>query len=315
MRSASTLPGTLNAAVLFLVFNRPDTTAQVFEAIRQAKPPRLYVAADGPRHNRPGEAGLCAEVRRIATNVDWPCEVKTLFRENNMGCKLGVCEGINWFFEMEEMGIILEDDCLPSPSFFEFCSELLGKYANDTRVGHIAGTSFFGAQAFGKVTDSYVFSRYGSVWGWATWKRAWEYYDVSLRDWGEMSRRRWLNSAIPGRRERAARLKIAEELISGRLNTWDYQWSFARMFNSMLSIVPTTNLVVNLGFDSRATHTRNVDIQAPTSISNVGFPLRHPPFILPDSGYDALFEKERFANGFVSRIRHKVGQIFGSRGS
>src|SRR5262249_20722231 len=157
--------------VLFLIFNRPNTTARVMEAIRTAGPGRLYVAADGPRDGNADEAKRCAEVRRIATQVDWPCEVQTLFRERNLGCRQAVSSAITWFFEQEQEGIILEDDCLPSPSFFPYCAELLARFRNDERIMCITGCNF--QQDMKGYPYSYYFSKYHHVWGWATWRRAW----------------------------------------------------------------------------------------------------------------------------------------------
>ena len=173
-------PYPLTTPVLFLVFNRPDTTEKVFEAIRQAKPQKLFVAADGPRGNRLGEKEKCEQVRKIATTVDWDCEVKTLFREKNLGCKFAVSSAIDWFFKNVEEGIVLEDDCLPSQSFFWFCQELLERYRNDERVmligGNNRGVDFL-------KNHSYFFSKYVQIWGWATWRRSWEKYDSKIRKW------------------------------------------------------------------------------------------------------------------------------------
>ena len=167
------------APVLFLIFNRPETTIQVFSAIKKAQPNRLYIAADGPRPEYPDEVNHCKIARTIATNVDWDCEVKTLFRDQNLGCRLAVSQAIDWFFEQEPEGIILEDDCLPNQSFFWFCKELLEKYRNETRIMHIGGTNF----QFGKnrTNYSYYFSRYAHIWGWASWRREWKYYDEKLK--------------------------------------------------------------------------------------------------------------------------------------
>ena len=170
----------LNTAVLFLVFNRPETTARVFDAIRKARPPRLYVAADGPRTNRPGEAERVEKVRQIATAVDWPCEVNTLFRKDNIGCKRAVSGAITWFFEKEEEGIILEDDTLPSQSFFWFCQELLEIYRDDERIFIISGYNKQDEWNAEKV--DYFFSYFGGIWGWASWRRAWKHFDIEMTD-------------------------------------------------------------------------------------------------------------------------------------
>ncbi len=171
----------LTSPVLFLIFNRPETTEQVFSAIKKAQPPRLYIAADGPRSEYPNDAESCDISRAIATNVDWDCEVKTLFQDQNLGCRLAVSGAVDWFFEQETEGIILEDDCLPDQSFFLFCQELLEQYRDDTRIMQIGGTNY----QFGKkrTNYSYYFSRYGHLWGWASWRRAWSFYDEKMKQW------------------------------------------------------------------------------------------------------------------------------------
>lgn len=240
----------LNTAVLFLVFNRPEVTAQVFEAIRKARPPRLYVAADGPRAGREGEAERCAQVRHIATAVDWPCEVKTLFREKNLGCKRAVSGGISWFFEHEEQGIILEDDCLPSQSFFWFCENMLNEFKNDNRVGSISG-SLRGFNQL-EIEHSIAKSKYFNMWGWATWSRVWNGYDVeffaskvSFDEYKEYFRNRHVMHYWRS---------IYEKMRFGRIDTWDYQVIFQFFDKGYLTIYPKVNLVRNLGFGFDATH-------------------------------------------------------------
>ena len=160
----------MTPAVLFIIFNRPETTQRVFDAIRLAKPTRLYIAADGPRENKTGEKELCEQARKIAQNVDWDCEVKTLFQKENLGCGKAVSHAISWFFENEDMGIILEDDCLPHQSFFKYCEELLEKYKNNDRIGIISGNNFQKKRKIGSF--SYYFSDIVNIWGWATWARS-----------------------------------------------------------------------------------------------------------------------------------------------
>lgn len=186
----------MRSAVLFLVFNRPDTTRKVFEAIRAAKPQRLYVAADGPRMGSACEAGCCAEVRRIVTDVDWLCDVKFLFREQNLGCKMGPYSGISWFFEHEEEGIIIEDDILPLPSFFPYCDELLERYRDDERVGLISGSNIIYKHY--RIQDSYFFSQYSLIWGWASWRRAWQTYDIHMHQWPSLKAGSWLKKLRMG---------------------------------------------------------------------------------------------------------------------
>lgn len=276
----------LNTPILFIVFNRPDTTQIVFNAIRNIKPLRLYVAADGPRPNVQTDAKRCADAREIIKGVDWKCEVKTLFREKNLGCGLGVSSAITWFFENEPEGIILEDDCLPSESFFWFCQELLEKYRTDNRVMHIGGNNFLGDDN----DFSYYFSRNGHIWGWATWRRAWQNYDFKISSYEQTRKKGFFDRFFLNSLEKFYRLRKFDQVHSGSLDTWDYQWDFARFVNSGLSIAPKKNLVRNIGFGVDATHTtsaksKNSELQA----HELDFPLKHPPFIVRDIERDRKY--------------------------
>jgi hypothetical protein len=162
-----------------MIFRRPDFTSRVFEQIRNVRPARLYIAADGPRSGREGEQQLCIETRAIIEQIDWDCELKTLFREKNLGCKMAISSAIDWFFEQEEEGIILEDDCLPNQSFFRFCDTMLEKYRNDDRIRHISGCNLQHGKKWG--TASYYFSNLTHAWGWANWRRVWKDYDRDLK--------------------------------------------------------------------------------------------------------------------------------------
>lgn len=311
----STPPGPLKTAVLFLVFNRPDTTRQVFEAIRQAKLPKLYVAADGPRPNRPGEAERCEEVRRIATNVDWPCEVKTLFRESNLGCKMGVSGGIDWFFEHEAEGIILEDDCLPHPDFFRFCDELLERYADDERVAVITGNNFQDGQKRGDA--SYYFSKYNHCWGWATWRRAWQHYQCDLPFWPE-----WRSSPVwhrlaPDSVERRYWNIIFERIRAKQIDSWAYPWTASVWFKGGLTATPNVNLVSNIGFGPESTHTAAADSPLAEMATNSLGNLTHPRSVLQDVAADRyVFDHvyggrlERFPIVLYSYPRRAVGKLY-----
>ncbi len=223
-------PGPLQTAVLLLAFNRPDVTSRVFEVIMSVKPPRLYVAADGPRANRPDEFAKCSEVRAIVSKVDWPCEVKTLFQIENLGCKLAVSSAITWFFKQEEEGIVLEDDCLPSLSFFWFCQELLERYRHDTRIWQICG--FNPVAAGNSQGEDYYFTKNGPVWGWASWRRAWSVYDVSMSCWPDVRRKELYRAFCNSPKEALWRRKLYDKVFSGEINTWDYQWGFSKFINS-----------------------------------------------------------------------------------
>jgi hypothetical protein len=265
----------MKTPILFLVFNRPETTRAAFAAIRAARPERLYVAADGPRATRAGEAERCAEVRRIATDVDWPCEVHTLFRDHNLGCKLGVSGGIDWFFAHEEAGIILEDDILPHPSFFPYCEALLETYRDDERVAMISGCNLIG-NAHGS-DASYVFSRYLHIWGWASWRRAWAHYDVGMRAWPSPEAKAQVRRALAGRPGAIAHWSgMFDRMARGEVDTWDYQWVFAAWLHDMVAIFPAATLVENVGFGADATHTVGA---APATLlppQPMALPLRHP---------------------------------------
>jgi hypothetical protein len=268
----------LKNSVLFLVFNRADTTAQVFEAIRQARPPRLYVAADGAREGRPGEDALCEETRRVATQVDWPCEVRTLFRDRNLGCKAAVSSAITWFFEHEEQGVILEDDCLPAPVFFAYCDELLEKYRDDERVTCISGDNFLPDSVRQQLTDSYYFSVFNHIWGWASWRRAWQGYDVNMSDWSLQRGKAILKRVFPDNPPlRRIWLGTLDRVARGEINTWDYQWVYHCWRAGGLTCLPSVNLISNIGFDERATHTVDGNNQlAALPTQSLAMPLKHP---------------------------------------
>jgi len=291
------------------VFNRPDTTTQVFEAIRKARPPRLYVVADGPRPDRAGEAEKVARVREIATAVDWPCEVKTLFREENLGCKKAVSGAITWFFEQEEQGIILEDDCLPSQSFFWFCEVLLEKYKHHEQIFLISG---YNKQNKWCLNESdYFISFLGGIWGWATWKRAWQYYDAEMSDLEAICKNKGLIKQM-GRKLGSIRqhqLIVAKKSLDASLiDTWDYSWGFSRHKHNGLACVPSKSLVKNIGFGANATHTREENQEMAVSCHELVFPLCHPVNMTPDVDYDIKFISSR--RNVFKRIVYKVKSYF-----
>jgi len=300
----------LQTAVLFLVFNRPEPTAEVFEAIRKAKPPRLYIAADGPRKDHEGEAEKVAAVRELVSRVDWPCEVTTLFRDENMGCRKAVSSAITWFFEHEEQGIILEDDCLPAQSFFLFCQEMLNRYRDDNRIWQISGTTFFSEDVTSGNAD-YFFSRYGPIWGWASWRRAWKFYDVDLELWPEMRKPEFMEMVYSNPFERAAKLSLGERLYRNSYDTWDFQWGFAKAFNNALTVLPRRNQIVNIGFGPDATHTTGTGHMGPKRMHELVGEISHPLFVLTDRMYDDAYannvyqRRNRWVH-FVDRIKQLV---------
>lgn len=278
-------------AILFLIFNRPDTTQRVFEAIRAARPTRLYVAADGPRNDREGEAALCAQVRRIATGVDWPCEVRTLFRPSNNGCKRAVESAIDWFFTFEREGIIIEDDCLPADSFFPFCEELLERYRDDERIMAISGTSFLSGS--GDYRHSYFFSKHPHMWGWATWRRAWKLYDRDLSGNDDGVGNEWLEAWSDGSPGFAPRWQYRFDLVRrGELDAWGYAWIYSCWRQHGLTCQPVANLVKNIGFGVDATHTRQKGVAGDLlSLEHMEFPLRHPPVVIRSPRFDRITDR------------------------
>jgi len=245
--------------VLFIIFNRPETTKVVFETIRKAQPAKLYIAADGPRHVKTGEYERCQAARNIAINVDWECDVQLLFRDTNLGCKVAVSSAIDWFFENVEEGIILEDDCVPDISFFRYCDELLAYYRSDERIMHIGGNNF----QFGRTrgNGSYYFSHYNHIWGWASWRRAWKHYDVEMKAFPEFLEQNKIKDIFDSEEHSNYWLKIFFATYQGKVNTWDYQWTFAVWEQNGLSIAPQNNLISNIGFGSESTH--QLDVNSP----------------------------------------------------
>lgn len=277
--------------ILFLIFNRPDTTARVFAAIRAARPARLYVAADGPRSDRPGEADRCAEARRIATAIDWPCELRTLFRDTNLGCRRAVSGAITWFFEHEPEGIILEDDCLPHPTFFPYCAELLARYRDDERVMCITGNNF--QKSMGRWPYSYYFSIYNHCWGWASWRRAWEHYDAEVERFGA--------PATTARVRRLSRVRgfanywceKFRDVKEARIDSWAYVWTWSCWAQGGLTCTPRVNLVSNIGFGPDATHTKHA-AEAELAHGALAFPLNHPPSVTPTRDFDDHVTRSHF---------------------
>ncbi|HEY0177078.1 MAG TPA: nucleotide-diphospho-sugar transferase, partial [Pedobacter sp.] len=232
--------------VLFLIFNRPDTTSRVFREIRAARPARLYIAADGPRTDRENEELLCNETLTIVSQIDWDCKVEKLIRTSNLGCKDAVSSAIDWFFENEEEGIILEDDCLPSKSFFYYCDTLLEKYRSDTRIRHIAGCNLQKGRKWGQAST--YFANQTHVWGWATWKRVWKDYDKDLKLYRDEEVAEKLGQIFTDPFVIHDWTKIFKEVKAGKIDTWDFQLAFTNYFNNSLSINPNVNLISNIGF-------------------------------------------------------------------
>ncbi|MES2044583.1 MAG: glycosyltransferase family 2 protein [Pseudomonadota bacterium] len=274
--------------VALFIFNRPEVTRQTFEAIARAKPKRLALIADGPRHR--ADEAPCELARNIAGDVHWECEVTKLFSDRNLGCRGNVSRGLDWVFSQFDSAIILEDDCVPATDFFEFCDLLLARYADDERVTMIGGS----APAGGISSQfSYLFSRYTLIWGWATWKRAWSGYDVSMKAWPDDRDGGLLEHWLEDEGERLHWCRRFDKTHAGH-TTWDHQWAWHCWRRAGLTALPTTNLVTNIGFGSDATHTTSLADAARLSVPSgrIAFPLRHPTDVTRDAALDARIYRE-----------------------
>lgn len=267
--------------IAFFIFNRPDLTQKIFQTISLASPSKLLVIADGPRKNHPDDLRNCEKSRDVINQVNWKCEVLTNYSNINLGLKQRLSSGLNWVFENNDEAIILEDDCLPNQSFFNFCEQLLKFYRNEDQIMMISGDNF----QFGKKRGvySYYFSRYFHIWGWATWKRAWQHYDISMNKWPSLRDTSWLYEIFKDEIIADYWKTIFDDVFNGKIDTWDYQWFFSGLIRKGLAVMPNSNLVSNLGFEPRATHTKISN----KHLSNLKtetqkFPLCHPTGIIQD---------------------------------
>jgi hypothetical protein len=299
----------LKTPVAFFIFNRPETTARVFAEIARAKPPILLVVADGPRADVPGEIERCQAARAIVEQgVDWPCEVLADYADSNLGCKNRVSSGLDCVFESVEQAIILEDDCLPHPTFFRFCEDLLDRYRDDERIMTISGNNF---QLGRRRTEySYYFSRFFHCWGWASWRRAWRHYDVDMNLWPQVRKGGWLTDILVDSPAVKYWTDVFQAAYEGRISSWDYSAVFAQWLRNALTITPNVNLVSNIGFGSDATHTKDSSPLANVPASAVTFPLYHPRSMIRDAQADSFVQREFFSeSGFLSRVADKTARL------
>lgn len=290
----------LTTPVAFIIFNRPDTTARVFAEIAKAKPSKLLIIGDGARPEKLGEAERVATTRAIINQVDWPCEVLTNFSEVNLGCKKRVSSGIDWVFEQVEEAIILEDDCLPDPSFFRFCQEMLEHYRHDSRIGMISGDNFQLSRTTGP--DSYYFSKYTHIWGWASWRDRWQAYDVDMKLWPEVQKEGRLVDLVQSKAELYYWRSILDRVYRGKIDTWDYQWSFANWCLGRINILPSVNLISNIGFGNDATRTVIPSPLANLPTQSIRFPLKHPVILARNQDADHFSDRRCFRRPLLPRV-------------
>lgn len=272
--------------VAFFIFNRPLVTARVFSRIAQMRPSRLMIVADGPRSEV--ESQLCDAARACVADITWDCDVQWNYSDVNLGCRRRMSSGIDWVFKQCDQAILLEDDCLPDPTFFQYCREMLARYEDEDRVMTIGGANFqFGVR---RTPYSYYFSAVHHIWGWATWRRAWRHYDVEMKQWPNVAQTNFPDM-LPDYAASFARREMAET-YEGKLDTWDYQWTFACLMRRAMCILPAVNLISNIGFGPDATHCKKPNICASQPTEAIEFPLVHPPKVELCSEADlAFFER------------------------
>ncbi|MCS7085222.1 MAG: glycosyltransferase family 2 protein [Bacteroidia bacterium] len=293
--------------ILFIVFNRPDTTARVWETLRTLRPKRLFVAADGPRNAR--EAENCEQTRAIVRSPDWDCDLKKLFREYNAGLKRAVVEALDWFFDNVEEGVVLEDDCLAHPDFFRFCAAMLERFRDDDRVYHIGGNNWQRGRRVG--TWSAYFSLYPHIWGWATWRRAWKLMDAEMRLWPSFRDAGMMRELFPHPTVARWWQNRLERVWRGEFpGAWSYQWTFAGWVNGKLSLTPNVNLVSNIGFGRQGTHTlgsrRHHLAAAP--VAPLPAPYTAPPFFVPCRSADLRAFRYVFKPNYGIKLLNKIHQ-------
>jgi hypothetical protein len=297
--------GTLSTPVVLIMFNRPKLTKITLEAIRKVNPQQLFVVSDGPRIKYPDEKLLVDACRNLVDSIDWPCEVTKIYSSSNMGCRDRISSGLSEVFNLVDRAIILEDDCLPNESFFYFTQELLDKYASDPRVGLIGGTKLLDFSTGD--SNSYFFSRHPQIWGWATWARVWKNYDVRVRDWPKMRKTPFLRENLVSKNAMENWKQNFNLVFWRKIDTWDYQLVFNLWKNRMLSIVPNSNLVTNLGFGESATHT--LDESSPFAalpVDELRWPLSHPESVSVNEKADLLSESRLFQASRVVRMQFLI---------
>ena len=295
----------VKAPVLLITFNRPDNTSQVLEKIRLAKIKKLYIANDGPRVGNSNDVKAREEIKELIKTIDWDCELTTLFQEENMGCGLGPVNAITWAFENEDRLMVLEDDCVPALSFFTFCDEMLDMYAENTRIWLISGRSHQSKHYEKFKEQDYVFSNYAHTWGWATWKRCWNQFDIMMSDYPDFIKSGGALNILSTRKEGELLNRIQSEFYKNiekkQIHVWDYQWGYAMIKNGTLGIVPAKNLVKNVGF--WGTHASGEGIKNNLDYEEGFVVYSHPKFVLIDKEYELM----HFKNHIKKRWRKTPG--------
>lgn len=290
--------------ILLIVFRRVETTRAVLNEIRKLKPKQLFIASDGPRDGVIGEDEKVKKVRELFKDIDWDCEVKTLFREKNGIHNLSISSAVSWFFDQVPEGIVLEDDCLPHPSFFRYCEELLQKYRNDKSVMMICGANF--QQGNKRGNNSYYSAKIGSSWGFASWQRAWQHYDITMSSFPEFKQEGQIKNIFDNKKIQEYWLDIFEKVHNGTVKAYDYPWIYAIWANGGLVLSPNVNLISNIGFGKDAltyADEKNKFARIPTQ--DIGI-ITHPKFILGNKDSDEFFMKEYLLLTFFQKVKNKL---------
>ncbi len=299
----------LNSPVLFIIFNRIDYVKKVFDSIKKVKPQNLYIASDGARTYIDNEDITVKYVRDyVISNIDWKCKVTKLFKENNLSPKKFISSAITWFFENEEYGIIIEEDCLPHEHFFRFCEELLIKYKDDERIMMISGQNNE-INSEKRIKESYFFYKYTDIWGWASWRRAWKYYDLNMKNWEKLRGKELYRTVCDIKGFQKYVKYVFDQLIEDNIETWDTQWSYACLANNGLCIIPVHNLVSNIGVFGVNTYRKTKGHCMPTIPIN--FPIIHPNFIFPDPVYNDFMYKHKLKKIKNRRFFAKILKFLG----
>jgi len=301
--------GQFDTPILLIMFNRPDHAKQVFERIRSIRPKDLYIAVDGPRENHPTDRDRVAKCLDLLEGIDWDCNVHKLIRAKNLGCGKAVSSAITWFFDQVEMGIILEDDCLPDATFFTYCQELLATYKNDESVMHIGGVNYQDGALRGD--GSYYFTKVCHIWGWATWRRAWQKYDFSIKNFDRFKETGAISNVLSHSEDQNYWLKAFESVYTHKVDTWDYQWVYTVWSHNGLCILPNHNLVSNIGFDEFATHTTSRNLLHSDKAVTPLTTIIHPTFRLEDKAateysFKTLFRTKSEWNKKVDRMKLRL---------
>ena len=303
-------PDRFTTPILLILFNRPDLAKLVLSKLQAVRPIVLYVAIDGPREGHATDSMQVAQCVALLDLIDWPCTIHRLIRDNNLGCKQSVSSAIDWFFDEVEEGIILEDDCLPDLTFFSFCADLLTRYRHDVRVMHIGGANLAAGNWWG--SDSYLFTKVCHIWGWASWRRAWQHYDLAMTNY-PMHRSTLLNEQVSNKKSRRYWQQVFDDAYANRVDTWDYQWVYSIWLANGLCVLPAVNMVTNIGFGREATHTKIVTEFAELTAGSLR-ELHHPTEVIhnevaTDWLFQTLYTLPSTLTTWINKVKRRVSSL------